>query len=66
MTLCEKMEVANEQLRCGVVFLENVNVDDLEAIPTLARMEPMELQRLAIAMGKTIMKLTDKGGENGL
>lgn len=63
MTLCEKMEVANEQLRCGVMFLEHVDVDDLEEIPSLAKMEPQEMQRFAIAMGKTIMKIADKGKE---
>ncbi len=63
MTLCEKMEVANERLRHGVVFLETVDVDDLEAIPSLANMDPVELQRLAIAMGKAIMKIAEKGEE---
>ena len=58
MTLCEKMELAKDQLRHGV---ENVDVDDLEEIPTLANMKPIEFQRLAIAMGKALMKLTKQG-----
>lgn len=61
MTLCEKMEVANQNLKMGVVFCENVDIDELEAIPSIAEMEVGQIQQWAIAMGNLVSKLAEKG-----
>jgi hypothetical protein len=59
------MEVANEQLRCGVVFLETVNTERLERIPSIAEMEVEHLQEFAIAVGELLFELIEKGKERG-